>query len=135
MADQDKHNKSSDEINDIEQEGYIGDLLKEIYASLDTTIERKNTAITDLKTVETAVALNTAKTGISTAQASAITANTAKTGISTAQGKQLQQLALSTIPIGSSSLNIRLVSGKTSTELQFRVTTGKTTKTGKITLS
>tara|TARA_R100000231_G_C5325273_1_gene164673 strand:+ start:1544 stop:1996 length:453 start_codon:yes stop_codon:yes gene_type:complete len=92
MADQDKHNKNSDELHEMEQEGIVGELLKEIYSSLDTTIDRKNTAITDLESVKSDVATNNAKVGITTAQASAITANTAKTGITTTQATQLSNL-------------------------------------------
>ena len=75
MADQAKHEKTTDEIFDIEQEGPVGDLLKEIFSSLDITIDRKNTAITDLEAVKSDVATNNAKVGITTAQASAITSN------------------------------------------------------------
>lgn len=93
MADQSKHNKTEDELHAIDQDaGAAGELLKEIYASLDTTIDRKNTAITDLEAVKSDVATNNAKVGITTAQASAIEANTAKTGITTTQATQLSNL-------------------------------------------
>ena len=151
MADQDKHDKTADEKADMETT-VNGALLKELFESIDVTIDKNNTSVNDLKTITTAVALNTAKTGISssqasaiasntsktgitTAQASAITANTAKTGISTSQAKQLQALASSTIPIGNSNLTMTIATSKTSTLLVFRVITGKVVKTGSITLS
>ena len=93
MADQAKHDKTADELYDIEQEGPVGDLLKEIFSSLDTTIDRKNTAITDLEAVKSDVATNNAKVGITTAQASAITANSAKTGITTTQAASITSSA------------------------------------------
>jgi len=46
-------------------------------------------AIPNIANLETAVTANTAKTGISTSQASAITANTAKVGISTSQASAI----------------------------------------------
>tara|TARA_Y100000401_G_scaffold56_1_gene40 strand:+ start:5001 stop:5453 length:453 start_codon:yes stop_codon:yes gene_type:complete len=93
MADQSKHNKTEDELHAIDQDaGAAGELLREIYASLDTTIDRKNTAITDLEAVKSDVATNNAKVGITTAQASAIETNTAKTGITTTQATQLSNL-------------------------------------------
>lgn len=94
MADQNKHNKTEEELDAIDQDaGAAGELLKEIYASLDTTIDRKNTAITDLEAVKSDVATNNAKVGITTAQASAITANTAKTGITTTQATSITNSA------------------------------------------
>ena len=151
MADQNKHDKTASEKTEMETT-INGEMIKEIFESLDIAIDRNNTSIKDLDSLtstvatntakkgisssqESAITANTAKTGITTAQASAITANTAKTGISTSQAKQLQQLALGTISFGSSNLTISVVTAKTSTLLVFTVRTGKVTKTGSITLS
>ena len=49
----------------------------------------KNEVDQDITTLETAIALNTAKTGITPAQTAAIVLNTAKTGISTAQAAEI----------------------------------------------
>ena len=133
MADQDKHDKSSDELNDIDQEGYVGELLKELYASLDTTIDRKNQAITDLEAVKANVETNNAKVGITTSQSSAITTNTAKTGISTAQSTQLTQLGKSILECGKGQLTFAYDSKNS--KLQFTYSEGKTSKKGTITLS
>jgi len=66
--------------------------------------------------VGTAVATNTAKTGITSGQASAITANTAKTGISTSQASA----------ITANTAKVSLVGG-TGTTLSFgeMITTGR----------
>ena len=123
MADQAKHEKTTDEIFDIEQEGPVGDLLKEIFSSLDITIDRKNTAITDLEAVKSDVATNNAKVGITTAQASAITANTAKTGITTTQATSITNSAnsiaalnigrISTVPTNIKNVTAQIRHGVT----------------------
>ena len=60
----------------------------------NNTAVAANTAKTGISTSQaSAITANTAKTGISTSQASAITANTAKTGISTAQATLLSATA------------------------------------------
>jgi hypothetical protein len=138
MADIEKEdwvNKSSDEQTKLEQGDdsviifdNIPEYAKSLFTKLNENIDKTNTHTGTIAT-------NTAKTGISTAQASAITANTNKTTISSGQTKQLQALALADIPLGSSTLSIRLVTSKSSTTLQFRVTTGKTTKVGSLTLT
>tara|TARA_R110002020_G_scaffold318317_1_gene533945 strand:+ start:24278 stop:24730 length:453 start_codon:yes stop_codon:yes gene_type:complete len=93
MADQDKHDKSSDDYEEMETTTN-GELLKELFTSIDVTIDKNNDSINDLETLTNAVALNTAKTGITTSQASAITANTAKTGITSSQSSQISDNAL-----------------------------------------
>jgi hypothetical protein len=148
MADQGKHDKTVDEKADMETT-VNGALLKELFESIDVTIDKNNTSINDLKTITTAVALNTAKTGISTSQASAITANTAKTGIttaqasaitansaktgiSTAQASQLTGLGKGQIPVGTGTLAIQF-NAKTNA-LTFTYRQGKIIKSGSITL-
>lgn len=74
-----------------------------------------------------------AKVGITTAQASAITANTAKTGISTAQATQLTNYGKGQIPVGNGTLSISF--NAKSSRLIFTYVSGKTTKTGYITLT
>lgn len=156
MADQDKHDKTADEKTDMETT-VNGELIARIFESLDIAIDRNNTSISDLKTIENAVAINTnkkgisssqesaiaantLKTGISTAQASAITANTAKTGITTtqagqivSQGKQLQQFAGGSLPVSSGDL-IFTFDAKTG-NLTFTWRSGKTIKRGTLRLS
>ena len=92
MADQDKHDKTSKEYEEMETT-HNGELLKELFQSIDITIEKNNTSVNDLTALTSSVALNTAKTGITTAQASAIAANTAKTGITTTQAQQITTLS------------------------------------------
>lgn len=88
MADQDKHNKSTEEKEDMETT-VNGTLLKELFESIDVTIDRTNDAKTNITSLQSDVATNNAKVGITTAQASAITANTAKTGITTTQANAI----------------------------------------------
>ena len=52
MADQSKFNKDSDEVLDIEQ-SEAGEWLKELFTSLDTTIERCNDATNKTEKTET----------------------------------------------------------------------------------
>ena len=91
MADQDKHNKTTEEKEDMETT-INGALIKELFESIDITIDRTNDAKTDITSLQSDVATNNAKVGITTAQASAIVANTAKTGITTTQAQQLSNL-------------------------------------------
>jgi hypothetical protein len=72
------------------------DTLRELATALDNRPNFANEVIaligtntTGLETTNLAVALNTAKTGITTAQSNAITANTAKVGITTAQSNAI----------------------------------------------
>lgn len=88
MADQDKHNKTTEEKEDMETT-VNGALLKELFESIDVTIDRTNDAKTNITSLQSDVATNNAKVGITTAQASAITANTAKTGITTTQANAI----------------------------------------------
>tara|TARA_R110002020_G_scaffold189930_2_gene389291 strand:- start:2455 stop:2868 length:414 start_codon:yes stop_codon:yes gene_type:complete len=97
-----------------------------LYSKLNEAIDLTNTQYDE-------IALNTAKTGITTAQSSAITANTAKTGISTAQSTQLTQLGKSILECGKGQLSFTYNS-KTS-KLEFTYTEGKTSKKGTLTLS
>lgn len=60
-----------------------------IYAKLNESLDKSNSHITDIAGLKSDVAANTAKTGITTSQASAITANTAKTGITTSQSSAI----------------------------------------------
>ena len=67
-------------------------ILQSIPTDIDSnslTISQINGLQTDLDTKDTAIGLNTAKTGITSSQASAITANTAKTGISSSQASAI----------------------------------------------
>jgi hypothetical protein len=88
MADQDKHNKSTEELDEMDL-SVNGALLKELFESIDITIDRTNDAKTNISSLQSDVATNNAKTGITTSQANAITANTAKTGITTAQASAI----------------------------------------------
>ena len=92
MSDQDLHNKSADEKAQME-ETTEGTLLKELFESIDITIGRTNDAKTDITSIQSDVATNNAKVGITTAQASEITANTAKTGITTTQAASITSSA------------------------------------------
>ena len=92
MSDQDLHNKSADEKAQME-ETTEGALLKELFESIDITIGRTNDAKTDITSIQSDVATNNAKVGITTAQASEITANTAKTGITTTQAASITSSA------------------------------------------
>ena len=110
MADQDKHNKTADEKTEMETT-VNGEMIREIYESLDIAIDRNNTSIKDLSSLTTAVGLNTAKTGITTAQANAITANTAKTGITTAQAKAITE---NTAKVGITTAQASAITSATS---------------------
>lgn len=110
MADQDKHDKSSKEYEEMET-SYNGELLSELFQSIDITIEKNNTSINDLETLTSAVALNTAKTGISASQAG-----------------QLSSYAKGIIPVGAGILSIAYNAKASS--LVFTYTAGKVTKTG-----
>ena len=92
MADQNKHNKTTEEKDDMETT-VNGALLKELFESIDVTIDRTNDAKTSISSLQSDVATNNAKVGITTAQASAITANTAKTGITTTQATSITDSA------------------------------------------
>ena len=100
--------------------------IKLLFDKLNEAIDLSNNQVDS-------IALNTAKTGITTAQASAIEANTAKTGISTSQASQLTSYGKGQIPVGTGTLSISFNSK--SNRLTFTYVQGKTTKTGYITLS
>lgn len=68
----------------------------------------------DLDTMESNIATNNSKTGITSGQASAITANTAKTGISSAQAQKLEHISVSAdIDLGTIASNVAENNGKT----------------------
>ena len=89
----------------------------------------------------TAIALNTDKTGISTSQASAITANTAKTGISTSQASAITantakiSTAVDLIPgtdIGKLLASVSENRGTYTLTFTYTSEDGRTTKTADI---
>jgi len=85
----------------------------------------------DIAALNTAVAANTSKTGITSAQASAITANTAKTGISSAQ---TSAITANTAKTGISSAQTSAITANTAktgiTSSQASAITANTNKTG-----
>lgn len=109
MADQDKHDKTTEENEEMETTEN-GILLKELFDSIDITIERNNDSVNDLKTLTTAVALNTAKTGITSTQASNITTNNGKTGITTAQASAITD---NTAKTGITNAQVKAITSNT----------------------
>lgn len=110
MADQVKHDKTTEEKEDMETT-VNGALLKELFESIDVTIERTNDAKTNISSIQSDVATNNAKVGITTAQANAITANTAKTGITTAQATSIAALELgriASVPTSASGVTAQI---------------------------
>ena len=77
MADQNKHNKTTEEKDDMETT-VNGALLKELFESIDVTIERTNDAKTNISSIQSDVATNNAKVGITTSQAASITSSASK---------------------------------------------------------
>ena len=134
-VDKDNWNKeySDDELADMEngvdtypQFTHETLAVQLLYSKLNETIDLSNTQVD-------AIALNTAKVGITTSQASAITTNSAKEGITTAQKGQLTNLGKSILECGKGQLSFAYDS-KTG-KLEFTYTEGKTSKKGSITLS
>lgn len=84
----------------------------------------------DLDTMESNIATNNSKTGITSSQASAITANTAKTGISGAQATKLEFITVaSDINLGTIASNVAENNGKTGiTSAQASAITANTAK-------
>jgi hypothetical protein len=81
--DQDKSNNKYDEvIQGGDHEDPHSTFLKQLSSKADELVTKSNS-------YEEAVSANTAKTGISSGQASAITDNTAKTGISSGQASAI----------------------------------------------
>jgi len=82
------------------------------------------------------IAVNTAKTGITSSQASAITANTAKTGISTKQASAITANTLKASFDIANALDVSFSYNAKSSRIDVTVTISKgVTKTGTITLS
>lgn len=106
---------------------------QKLFDKLNEGLDKVNEHITDVSNMKSDISTNTAKTGITTAQASAITANTAKTGISTSQASQLTAYGKGQMPVGAGTLSISF--NAKSSRLTFTYVEGKTTKTGYITLS
>ena len=125
-----KREQGEQSIPEFEHESLA---VKLLFDKLNESIDLSNNQVDT-------IALNTAKTGITTAQASAITDNTAKTGITTAQagqivlqGKTLQEFTGGSIPVSSGSL-IFTMDAKTG-NLTFTWRSGKTIKRGTLKLS
>lgn len=78
--------------------------------------------------IESAVNANTAKTGISTSQASAITANTAKKGISNSQASAITANTAKTGITSTQASQITANNAKVGTETDLSVTEGMTLK-------
>ena len=131
MADQDKHNKTTEEKEDMETT-VNGALLKELFESIDITIDRTNDAKTDITSLQSDVTTNNAKVGITTAQASAITANTAKTGITTTQATSItnSENSITTLNMGRVTnviTNVRNVTAQIRHTINIDARTGATT--------
>ena len=90
-------------------------------------------AIPNIANLETAVTANTAKTGISTSQASAITANTAKVGISTSQASAI---TANTAKVGISTSQASAITANTAkTGISTSQASAITANTAKISLT
>ena len=88
-SDQAKLEAGDESVVDYDQ---IPEYAKQLFDKLNVSIDKTNEHITDVSNMKSDIALNTAKTGITSAQASAIVDNTAKTGITTTQAQQLSNL-------------------------------------------
>ena len=99
-----------------------------------TIADIANDAVTEDKlanSINTAIAANTAKTGITSGQASAITANTAKTGISSAQ---TSAITANTSKTGISSAQTSAITANTAkTGISSGQTSAITANTAKVT--
>lgn len=88
--------KDSDEMARMEDGNPTKPVLEDeslavqiLYEKLNTHVDKTNEHITKISNILSDVSVNTAKNGITTAQANAITANTAKTGITTSQASAI----------------------------------------------
>ena len=134
-----KRERGEQSVPDFEHESLAVQLL---FDKLNEAIDLSNSQVDSiaLNTAKTgitssqssAIAANTAKTGITTAQASAIVANTAKTGVTSTQASQLTGLSKGQIPVGAGTLVIEF-NAKTN-GLTFTYRQGKVTKVGGLTL-
>ena len=116
---------------------YINEKVDECIDALNA-----NTAKTGITTSQaSAISANTAKTGISTSQASAITANSAKTGITSTQAGHI---TANNAKIGTETdlsvtegmvLKATVTDSRGTYTLTFTVTHGRVTKTANITMS
>ena len=117
--------------------GSFAATIREITSDVST-----NTAKTGITSTQaSAITANTVKTGITTSQASAITANTAKTGITSTQASQI---TANNAKVGTET-DLSVTEGMTLKAtvavsrgvytLTFTVTHGRVTKTANITMS
>jgi hypothetical protein len=125
--DQDKSNNKYDEvIQGGDHEDPHSTFLKQLSSKADELVTKSNS-------YEEAVSANTAKTGISSGQASAITDNTAKTGISSGQASAI---TANTAKTGISSGQASAITANTAkTGISSAQATAITANTAKVSLA
>lgn len=134
--DSDKNNNRYDDVIHVgDHEDSESKFLKELANKVDELVSKINTHITEIAT-------NTAKTGISTSQASAITTNTAKTSMTLGtSGSTALAGDTNIVTIGSSTtisfgdMITTTVKGKSSYSIVMTVTNGGVSKATTLTLT
>jgi len=144
LKDTKKRTKISDRFDDTTHNELAADeALQYLNKKVDECIDsvNTNTAKTGITTSQaSAITANTAKTGITTSQASAITANTAKTGITSTQASRITanhaKVSYDKNLSNTEGIDLKatVTENRGSYTLVFTITHGRVTKTASISL-
>jgi len=144
LKDTKKRTKISDRFDDTTHNELAADeALQYLNKKVDECIDsvNTNTAKTGITTSQaSAITANTAKTGITTSQASAITANTAKTGITSTQASRITanhaKVSYDKNLSNTDAIDLKatVTENRGSYTLVFTITHGRVTKTASISL-